>query len=126
MATPLIFSPSKNKKSIESPSKIVSITLPVISTVIKNIKNSPPILVNDTAVNTVFTTEQKAISSLTKIDIERVSPIKSNAKKGLTKSPYSVKELKEIAKDLQLNMKGKNKKAEFVEAIIERYDELKK
>jgi hypothetical protein len=128
--TDLIFSPTKKSKksptkAMISPPELIFIVLPLIETIIDYIENKDPILVTENAISIPFTKEEKAISSFKNFDIDRVSPIKSNAKKNVSKSPYSVLELKKIAKDLNLDMKGKTKKIDFVDAITKNYNESK-
>jgi hypothetical protein len=101
--------PPANENIISVPTKLISITLPGVSTTLKHIPNIEPNIISENAIGIAYTPQQKTVSVVKDIDITKVSGKKSNAKKGVEKSPYSLPELKTIAQNLGINIKNKGK-----------------
>ncbi len=101
----------------EAPTMSGIITLPLITTLIAPIPLTvPTVIVEEAALTTAYTPDQQAVAAANEIDLERVSAnrTKPSERRG-GKNPYSVTELKDIAK--RIGIRTAQTKAQLVEAI---------
>ena len=122
---PIQSAPRVRSSPLRNASKpVIPIRFPVVETLIPRIPiGQPPIAANHNALIGAYTPHQEAITSLGKIDPNRVLPGRARrSDKGPPKpgevTPYSADELKEIAKELGLSRSQLKK--DLAEAILAR------
>jgi len=104
------------------PSQLIVIKLPTAITMINEIGNFVPEIVDSSAVGLIYTPQQSAVDKIEDIDINRLTMRRSSQKYKL--SPYNLKETQTIAKNLGIKIQGKNK-GPLVEEIKEMIEKIK-
>lgn len=108
-------------KGLPPPGEPVSdggiISLPQMTTLIAHIPLTiPSVIIEETALTTAYTPDQQAVAAANDIDLERVSAGRTKpSDRKVGKNPYSVAELKDIAK--RIGIRTAQTKAQLVEAI---------